>query len=325
MPTADVTAIVVSHDSAGVLPECLNALAREGAKLLVVDNASLDGSADVAERVGAQVIRNQRNEGYGRANNVGVAAAETTFVLVANPDLTAVPGMLATLLSTAARWPDAGIWAPRIVEDDETIFFRNRSMLCESVVVRATPPSLSPRVKGDSRACLPTGDVCAPFLSGACFLMRRDFFLSLGGFDPAIFLYFEDDDLCRRVQDTGRPLVHVHDAIARHARGQSASPTPGRIYKARWHVEWSRSYVARKWGLPEPAWRELAWNGLRALLPWLSQGRTARERYLGAVAGAWSALRRGDALAREGLSARPDVKARSDQKPDAGSTRDHSR
>jgi N-acetylglucosaminyl-diphospho-decaprenol L-rhamnosyltransferase len=325
MPSVDVTAIVVSHDSAGVLPECLNALAREGAQLLVVDNASRDGSADVAERLGARVILNQRNEGYGRANNTGVAAAGTTFVLVANPDLTAAPGMLANLLGAAARWPEAGMWAPRIVEPDGTMFYRNRSRLCESVAVRAMPPSLSPPVRGDPGANLPTGDVCAPFLSGACFLMRRDFFLSLGGFDQAIFLYFEDDDLCRRVQDAGRALVHVHEAIARHARGQSASPRPGRLYKARWHVEWSRSYVARKWGLPEPAWLELAWNGLRAWLLWLFSGRNSRERYLGAVAGAWSALRRCDALAREGLSPRPDLAARGDHERDVGSERDHSR
>ncbi|HZB37140.1 MAG TPA: glycosyltransferase, partial [Beijerinckiaceae bacterium] len=63
-----VTAIVVAFDSAHVLPACLDALRREDVPAIVVDNASEDGSAEMAEAHGARVIRNARNEGYGRAN-----------------------------------------------------------------------------------------------------------------------------------------------------------------------------------------------------------------------------------------------------------------
>ena len=60
---------------------------------------------------------------------------------------------------------------------------------------------------------LPEGDVCAPFFSGACFLVRRDLFLRLGGFDENIFLFYEDDDLCRRIADGGLSLVYVPQAV----------------------------------------------------------------------------------------------------------------
>jgi GT2 family glycosyltransferase len=83
-----LTAIVVSHDSADALPACLAALAREGVPAIVVDNASRDGSVAVAEAHGARVIAHPRNEGYGRANNIGVRAAEgARHVLILNPDL----------------------------------------------------------------------------------------------------------------------------------------------------------------------------------------------------------------------------------------------
>ena len=97
----DVTAIVVSFDSEQVLPACLAALAGEGVAAIVVDNASADTSADVAARSGARVLRNERNEGYGRANNQGIGAATTPFVLIVNPDLEIQAGAVAALLAAA--------------------------------------------------------------------------------------------------------------------------------------------------------------------------------------------------------------------------------
>ena len=183
---ARITAIVVAFDSAHALPDCLGALARERAPVIVVDNASSDSSAELAERLGVRVIRNARNEGYGRANNSGARAAESDFLLIVNPDIALEPGAVAALLAAAERYPDAGLLAPRIVEADGRFFFQPRSLL-------------SPYLKNPGgRLALPEGDACAPYLSGACFMIRRALFLRLGGFDENIFLFYEDDDLCRR-------------------------------------------------------------------------------------------------------------------------------
>lgn len=295
MPNAsDITALIVTHDSAGVLPACLAALAREGVPALVVDNASADETVALAEGAGAHVVRNAKNEGYGRANSLGVKALATEWFLLLNPDVEVQPGAVAALLAAAMRWPDAGIFAPRIVEPDGRLFYQNRSLLAESVIRRA--------VAGDARAVLPTGDACAPFLSGACFLMRRDDFLNLGGFDPNIFLFYEDDDLCRRLVDAGRALVHVDGATARHLRGASAVPNPARRYKTRWHFAWSRIYIARKYGLPTGAGQALFKGIPKALLSLLSFRRMEMARHWGGVAGTLAALSGRSALDREGLT-----------------------
>ena len=221
---ADLVAIVVAHDSADALPACLAALAREGVTAIVVDNASRDASVAVAQAAGARVVRNARNEGYGRANNIGVRAAEgTSHVLIVNPDVELQPGAAAALLASAKAWPDAGLLAPRIVEPDGRFFYQPRSLLA--------PYLTNPLGRRD----LPEGDACAPFLSGACFMVRRDLFLALGGFDEDIFLFYEDDDLCRRVADSGRALVHVHGAVALRGRGRSSAPERGRVFRSRWH------------------------------------------------------------------------------------------
>ena len=179
---------------------------------------------------------------------------------------------------------------PRLVEPDGRVFFQSRSLLAP----------ISARAPG-----APEGDACAPFLSGACFLIRRELFLDLGGFDESIFLFYEDDDLCRRIADRGLALVHVHGAIARHERGRSSAPGPGRVFASRWHQAWSKAYVARKYGLPNPAPAMLARNLAKAGLARLTGDRALIERYSGSAAGAYAFLRGRTALQREGLDGTP--------------------
>lgn len=288
-----ITAIVVAHDSAEVLPACLSALAAEGVPAIVVDNASGDASATIARELGATVIASPRNEGYGRANNRGVAASDTPFVLIVNPDVEVRPGAIAALLEAAERYPDAALFAPRIVEPSGRIFLQPRSLL--------SPPHLN-RSGG---MAIPEGDACLPFLSGACLLIRRDVFRTLGGFDPAIFLFYEDDDLCRRLRDAGHALVHVHAAEAGHGRGRSSAPSAARRFRARWHLAWSEGYVARKYGLPGPSPLRIVENLVKAAGYALILRREKMAAHAGSAAGALAWLRSGSALAREGLEIGP--------------------
>ncbi|MGO4388581.1 glycosyltransferase family 2 protein [Microvirga sp. 2YAF29] len=278
MTRSDVTAIVVTFDSAHALPECLGALRADGVPMLVVDNASTDDTIAIAEGQGARVIRNPRNEGYGRANNSGARAADTEFVLVVNPDCIVDSGAVATLIDAARRYPDAALFAPQIIEPNGRVFFQPRSLL--------SPYLHNPTGK----LVLPEGEACTAFLSGACFLVRRDVFLKLGGFDENIFLFYEDDDLCRRIADVGSALIYVPQAGVRHGRGRSSEPKRGRIYASRWHQAWSRAYVSLKYGLPNPAPGMFAVNGLKALGAYLTFQRKLIERYGGSAAGAWAAM-----------------------------------
>lgn len=287
---ADITAIVVAYDSAEVLPACLAALAAEQVPALVVDNASRDGTDGIALKLGAKLLRNARNEGYGRANNRGVHAASTRFVLIVNPDLEIAPGAVSALLAAAEAYPDAAAFAPRIVEPSGRVFLQPRSLLSPAHLNQARKP------------VLPEGDACLPFLSGACLLLRRDVFLQLGGFDPSIFLFYEDDDLCRRLREAGHALVHVDGAAAKHGRGRSSPPSPARRFSARWHLAWSEAYVARKYGLPEPGLGKMLKNTCKAIAYALVFRREKMMAHAGSAAGirAW---RRGEtALARQGLA-----------------------
>jgi GT2 family glycosyltransferase len=284
-----VTAVVVSHDSGAVLHDCLSALAAANIRTILVDNASRDSSTAIGESFGAFVIANGRNEGYGRAMNIGIRAVRTPFVLIINPDVTLDHGAIASLRAAAASYPNAAILAPRIVEPDGRIFFPNKSLL-------------SPFLKNEKGVkWAPEGDCSTTFLQGCCWLVRRDVFLAIGGFDPEIFLFYEDDDLCRRIIEAGYSLVHVHGAIARHKRGASCAPQKGRLFKARFHLSWSRLYVARKWGLSE----NRSISIFIACIKWLGSVATfnlkRRERYAGTVMGYISFRLGGRALKIEGV------------------------
>ena len=285
---AAVVAVVVAHNSVRSLPGCLQAL--EGQVAVVVDNASTDGSVEAARQGGAFVILNTMNEGYGRANNQGVVAAEKAeWCLIINPDAVVDRNCLSTLLRAAERNPDAAVIAPRLVEPDGRIFVHDRSVLSD-----VSPTS-------DEADDQPGGDRVVHFVSGACVLVRRDAFLSVGGFDERIFLFYEDDDLCLRLRKAGFKIVQVEDAVVRHARGSSSEPTPGRIFRSRWHQAWSRSYVCRKHGVRDDRMRVLVRNGVKLIgvLPTFNRRRI--ERYAGSAAGAWATLVNRSALERERL------------------------
>lgn len=286
---ADITAIVVAYDSAEVLPACLAALAGEGVGALVVDNASGDASVAVAERCGARVLRNAANEGYGRANNRGARAADTPFILIVNPDLEIGKGAVAALLAAAEAYPDAAAFAPRLVEPSGRVFLQPRSLLSPDHLNRARD------------IVLPEGDACLPFLSGACLLLRRDVFLALGGFDPAIFLFYEDDDLCRRLREAGHALVHVDGAEARHGRGRSSAPSAARRFTARWHLAWSEYHVARKHGMRPPGPMRIVENGAKTIGYGMILNQDKMMAHAGSVAGALAARAGRSALARQGL------------------------
>jgi len=171
---ARVSLISVAYNSAGALRGLL-ASVPPGLGVIIVDNASSDDSVAVAEAAGARVIRNAANLGFGAGCNIGMNAAETEFVLLANPDTRLDGAALAQLVAAADAFPDAAILAPMLCDESGV---RVRSWDVEQLHRRKLA-----RKRGAEP--WPEGPLCAEFLSGACMLLRaseglrfnEDFFL----------------------------------------------------------------------------------------------------------------------------------------------------
>lgn len=232
-----VTIISVTYNSVEKTRQMLASVPAQ-TPVFVVDNGSDDvrALADLCAQHGAHLIRNAENRGFGPACNQGAALADTPFLLFLNPDALLLPGALDELVAAARRTPQFGAMNPRLQNPDGSPYLKRKSPLI-------------PRSEWMPRGW-PQVDQPVTTLSGCAFFTRRDAFAQVGGFDPAIFLYHEDDDLAQRLRQQVGPLMFVRDAGVVHASGSSTARTPQVAALKAWHMGRSRVYVARKHGRP---------------------------------------------------------------------------
>jgi GT2 family glycosyltransferase len=129
------------------------------------------------------------------------------------------------------------------------------------------------------------------FASGGVMLARRDVLLALGGFDETIFLYFEDDDLSRRLLDAGHEILLAEGAAAEHIGNVSTPPTPALTYTKHWHMAWSERHVRLKFGLPAPGYWRVGESVVKTVLAKLRRDRVEEAKQMGLVNGTLGHLR----------------------------------
>ena len=244
-PAARVTVVSVTYRSAGAIAGFLDSLP-PGLPLVIVDNASGDGTADrvAAAAPQAQVIRNAENRGFGAGCNAGMDRVTTEFVLLLNPDARLAPGAIETLVAAADAWPDAGILAPAIIDADGA---RVRSYDADQRRRRRLPR------KRDAEPW-PEGPACVDFASGAAMLLRRADGLR---FDESLFLFYEDDALCDAARARGLAVVYVPGARVAHAGGRSSAPSLRVRWRKAFHMALSRQVYSARHGAGDAAARLL--------------------------------------------------------------------
>jgi GT2 family glycosyltransferase len=218
-----VSVIVVTYNSSAVLADCLSSISRHliSPEIVVVDNGSSDDTVDIAtSHPGTRVVEGQVNIGFGAGVNVGAKAATQPLLLVMNPDATvlAVNGASFESLTDA---PTVGVRACRRdgPRRDRYPIFPAWSWRAElnwwMFAWFVLPKELSMR-RPRARAGR------ARWISGAAFVVRREEFLSLGGFDERFFLYLEDFDLSRSYRMHGLPVETTDAFVVSHAHAQSS-------------------------------------------------------------------------------------------------------
>jgi len=279
-PAPRTTIVSVCYNSMGVLPQML-ASVPVGVPVVLVDNASNDRAAllALAQSAGAQLVENDRNLGFGVGCNQGAVRATTEFILFLNPDARLDQGALDGLEQAMDRYPEASAMNPRLTDGAGHPYFKRRSVLL-------------PRSRWLAKGW-PVQDCTVPVLSGAALMVRRTGFEMVGGFDPNIFLYHEDDDLSLRlVRDCG-PLMFIRAASVHHMEGRSTVRSPqSAALKAR-HMGWSRVYAARKHGQRFALTRALAGAVGQLLSPATVLSRRKRAKHLAFLRGVLSAARGG--------------------------------
>lgn len=232
----NVTTIIVTHNSAQVIGDCLRSLPAD-APVMVVDNASTDDTLHcVSElRPDTTIIPLEKNIGFGRANNLALERMGTDYALLLNPDARLESDALVHLRAALDAHPEAAGAGGSLSRRERA----GGAGVSPTGASQCLPPNLPPTGEGITRV---------PFLSGAALLLRVESVQEIGGFDPRIFLYFEDDDLCRRLRGVGHTLLSVSGARVVHLNRRSSPDTPRIIFRRGFHYGWSRIYMSRKYG-----------------------------------------------------------------------------
>lgn len=260
MSATPVRVVVVTYSpgaSLGAFLDSLRTATTGPYDVVLADNGSTDGVPEQAsQQRGVTLLATGGNPGYGAAANLGASALTGTepgpWLVVANPDVVWEPGSLDRLLEAAARWPDAGCLGPAIRTTDGRLYpsarafpsLRNGSgHALFGWWWPANPWTRAYRTEAGRPVEAPTG-----WLSGACMLLRREAFLSVGGFDPSYFMYCEDMDLCRRLADAGWQQVHVPTSVVLHTGGHATRRRPREMLRA--HHRSLHQYLARQYAGP---------------------------------------------------------------------------
>lgn len=242
-----VTAVVVSYNTREDLRRCLASLrAHSGmpCQIVVVDNASADGSADLAEKEfpETRVIRNRENAGFSRANNQALREATAAYVLILNSDAELTPGALPALVALLEARPRLGAVGPRTLSPDGTVqvsFGPALTPLAEWRQRRLVRAVKRRDPAAQKEAAASAGVEREPdWLSGSCLLARKDALDAVGGFDEGFFLYEEDVDLCLRLRRAGWGVLFTPAAEIVHHLGRSMQTDPARA-----RLEYHRSHL----------------------------------------------------------------------------------
>lgn len=232
------TVVVVTHNSAAVIGQCLTAIAH-APHIVVVDNASGDDTVRIAARIvpHATVVRNARGVGYGNGASMGLARVKTPFALLLNPDSILIDDALERLLACVESDPRVAMVAPLLLAPDASVDKSFNAALAR----REKMP------RGRANEPVPEGPFCTWVVSGAVNLVRMEAVQQIEYFDPAIYLYYEDDDMCMRLRARGYTVILDPAARAEHIGGGSIGGGWQAYVEKYYHMTWSRFYFEAKY------------------------------------------------------------------------------
>ena len=234
----DVSAVIVNWNTEDLLAECLASLREHGSagrvmEVVVVDNASTDGSAEMVAREwpGVRLVVNEQNVGYQRANNQGIRASRGEYLLLINADAFLTAGCLDGMLARMRADSTAAVVGPRLEYGDGS-WQRWTAGREPSLRAAAAYFWFLERLPRGGRSGVYLGrDEREAFrcdwVSSACMLVRRAVLDEIGLMDETYFAYMDDVDLCRRARGAGWSVWYEPGAEVVHLMGQSSKRQTG--------------------------------------------------------------------------------------------------
>jgi GT2 family glycosyltransferase len=246
----EISFIIVNWNTKDLLRGCLDSIAKTAGSLLheiiVVDNASSDGSADMLTREypSVRLIANSENRGFGAANNQGFAVMKGKYALLINTDAVLTEGAAGKLWSFAEANPRAAIVCGQLLNADGSK--QNSVAAFPTLLTLASNTSLLEYFfpgKYPSKRYDHQGPLEVDSAIGACMMIRKKALDEVSFFDERYFFFFEETDLAFAMKRAGWSVCQVPDALIYHFQGKSI----GHNAKSRIEFYRSRYQFLRKW------------------------------------------------------------------------------
>jgi GT2 family glycosyltransferase len=232
----DLAIIIVSHNTRANLDRCLRSLHDNPPKvsheIVVVDNASCDGSSDLVRRQwpAVHLIEPGQNVGFARGSNLGIRATRSALLLLLNSDTSVPAGAIDALVSDLDAHADTAAIGPRLVDASHRAELSFGAMVgpwsevWQKAVRRLADRDIGIAVRWIDRATRRPRIV--DWISGACLLVRREDAEAVGLLDERYFIYCEDVDFCAALRARGRRIRFSPTAEITHVRGRSVATAP---------------------------------------------------------------------------------------------------
>lgn len=224
----DLSIIIVNYNTKKLLVDCINSITKDTGELkyeiIVVDNASTDGSIEAIKMLKVKVIANKENLGFSKANNQGIEISRGKYILLLNSDTLATKDSITKLVEFASNKSEAGVVGARLLNPDKTIqpscfnfpnltntfkeYFLNRRGTLDKFYPKENSPSV------------------VDVVVGAAFLITPQAREMVGLLDERYFMYFEDIAYCRRVFNAGLKVYYLPEAKIVHIHGASGKSNP---------------------------------------------------------------------------------------------------
>ena len=237
----DISVVIVGWNARHYLELCLESLTeappRRTMEILVVDNASTDGSAEMIEArfPYVRLIKSPENLGFAKGNNVAIRQCQGRYIALVNPDVIVLPGCLDALGDFLDQNPKVGNVGPRVFNPDMTQQSTCRRFptlwnnFCSASGLETTFKG-SRFFAGEHMFFFPHDRTLAVNVLVGCFSMvRREAFEAVGLLDEGLFMYGDDVDWCRRSWNAGWQVVFFPGARAIHDRGKITASYPVRF------------------------------------------------------------------------------------------------
>jgi N-acetylglucosaminyl-diphospho-decaprenol L-rhamnosyltransferase len=266
---SDTGIIIVTYNSGADIGACLDSVITSEAEIVVVDNSSADNTLEEVRRRRVRLIANRENRGFAGAVNQGFRALDTRFVLLLNPDAILQTSLVP--LEEACQLPGVAAAGGRTLDShgkpQAGWMFRRLptpAALCLEVLFinRLWPDNpVNWRFRCLDSDLQQSEPVAVEQPAGAFFMVRRDAWQKIGGFDEGFYpLWFEDVDFCRRLKDAGLGIVHVPAAVVTHTGGHSIRKMPLEFRELYWYGSLLR-YASRHFS---PVYRRLVCSSVVA-------------------------------------------------------------